>query len=146
MTEGDIKSDLMIQIRIALPPPSWVCIRHEDHYTFGVPDLSVTGIGMTSWWEVKHAHPRIAKSRGIQQRLAEKLERAGYCRYIVYYETEQETERGIYVVRPSKLITLTTAMVKGEAEYYIEGWDHRGLARHIGRVHQQASVGRVGNS
>lgn len=61
--------------------------KHSDSITSGMPDLSVTVNGATTWYEVKYVKSIMGgKIIGpeIQLMTAQKLERAGRCWYIVY--------------------------------------------------------------
>lgn len=63
----------------------WAVIRHEDHTRSGVPDMSATGEGMTSWWEVKAGTPTSPwETKDIQHLTAMKLARHGHCEYIIF--------------------------------------------------------------
>ena len=95
MNESTIKSALVKTLRLALP--GFVVIRHEDRFTAGVPDISVTGHGLTSWWEVKFANPRL-HSRDVQRLTALRLASAGVCFYVVY-QLEDDMRR-VAVVHP----------------------------------------------
>jgi hypothetical protein len=61
-------------------------MRHEDSSRSGVPDISVTARGKTSWWEIKYGHPSF-ETNGIQHLTMLKLGRFGYARYVVFRET-----------------------------------------------------------
>lgn len=78
-------------------PRSFVVRKHADYATSGDPDFSITGNGMTSWWEFKHAVPRI-KGTEIQRIKAQRLELAGYCRYVVFQRNGPVA--ATHVVRP----------------------------------------------
>jgi len=59
-----------------------VVLRHEDYFSAGIPDFSVTLNG-TTWIEVKHAKPYI-KGKKIQAYTADQLNKNGRCFYVVY--------------------------------------------------------------
>jgi hypothetical protein len=94
MTEAILKAALVAHLRKNLP--GFVIIRHEDRLTSGVPDISVSGNGRTTWWEVKLA-PGF-KSKGIQKLTLLKLSLSGYARYIIY-----DKSGSVYIVQPKDL-------------------------------------------
>lgn len=65
--------------------PGFEIISHVDTKS-GLPDWSVTGNGMTSWLEFKHATPAFS-SRGVQVVVCRKLARAGRCRYVIFWQS-----------------------------------------------------------
>lgn len=137
MIEGAIKTKLTKQLRQALPLPQWVVLRHEDQYRFGIPDYSITGCGWTSWWEVKYVTTnRTLRSKGIQQRLANQLNNAGYCRYIVYCDMRSAgyaiTLPSISIVCPYDIVTW-----RHSTEARWEGWSSDALIQFIREVHER---------
>ena len=57
MKESDCKSALCKVLRAALPPADSRVYRHEDAWTGGIPDISITFMGKTLWVEVKLDRP-----------------------------------------------------------------------------------------
>lgn len=76
----------------------FVVFKHADRFTHGVPDISSTGSGKTTWWEVKHADPTF-DSPGIQELTMKRLDAAGYARYIIFRQQPKMT----FIVRPVDL-------------------------------------------
>lgn len=89
MNESILKSRLVAKIRIEMVGA--VCLRHEDRITSGIPDLSITWKGRTSWWEIKWANPTL-RSRGVQDITMLRLSAEGYARYIVYEEVGESRQ------------------------------------------------------
>lgn len=121
--ESDYKAALMRELRSS---PGCVALRHEDRFTSGIPDISVTRGGRTSWWECKHANPGI-KSEGIQELTMLRLAAAGYARYIVWEEV-----RGILrtlIVHPMHISTL-------QPETFCRSFDMLWLVEQIRKVHE----------
>lgn len=84
MTEASVRSALVKKLRAY---KDWTVLRHEDHYTSGIPDISVTGNNITSWWECKlRRQGQPLSTKGIQQFLVEQLAKHGYAHYIVFDE------------------------------------------------------------
>jgi hypothetical protein len=71
----------MAEIKKGLPTS--VALRHEDRFTSGIPDISVSLNGKTSWWEVKVADPS-CRSKEIQKHLCRRLNAESFCRYVIY--------------------------------------------------------------
>jgi hypothetical protein len=125
MNEATLKNQLVKKLRELMP--GFVILRHEDRHTAGIPDISVTGCGRTSWWEVKHANPDW-KSRGIQELTCMRLAAAGICFYITY-EDKTGVKRTI-ISTPRE--AAATGGLEGE---WTRGFDHRFVATFIMKVH-----------
>lgn len=87
ITEGKLVTALIKTLRERLP--GCVILKHHDTITAGIPDLSVTGDGLTVWLEVKFANPRIS-TRAVQEDLMRRLARAGHAYYVVYFDDRTE--------------------------------------------------------
>lgn len=84
MNEATIKRGLVKTLRADLP--GCVVFRHEDRFTGGVPDLSLTWSGHTVWIEVKYSRPgRKSKLSPLQARTLAKLRAAGALAYCLTY-------------------------------------------------------------
>lgn len=90
MTEAKLKRAFVTQARRRFPAA--VIFRHEDIRTAGVPDLSFTWRGLTTWIEFK-VGPR-PKFAGVQAYTCARLAREGRCWIVVW------DDRGTYVYRP----------------------------------------------
>jgi|SRR6185436_505840 len=123
--ESTPRSALMRMIKLALP--HFVALRHEDVRTRGIPDLSLTGLGRTTWWECKHATPDF-KSQGIQELTMLRLAAAGYARYIIWREEADGSDKQTLIVHPEHLATLTP-------EAWCAGYDHRWMVEQLARAH-----------
>ena len=98
MTEATLKGALVKAIRERMP--GIVVFRHEDHFTSGIPDLSITWRGKTSWWEVKFANPRFA-SKGIQELTMLRLSNVGIANYLIYRLLNEH--KTVHIVSPQNL-------------------------------------------
>jgi hypothetical protein len=75
VTEASVRAALVKKLRAY---KDWVVLRHEDHYTSGIPDISVTGNKITSWWECKLKQQyKSLSTKGIQRYLVEQLGKHG---------------------------------------------------------------------
>jgi hypothetical protein len=120
--EAEYKSSLMRELRATL---KCVALRHEDRFTSGIPDISVTMGGRTSWWEAKHAQPSIT-SEGIQELTMLRLAACGYARYIIW--EERRGSKRTLIVHPKRLKTM-------EPDVFIVGFDMRWLVDQIRLAH-----------
>lgn len=105
--------------------PSFVTLRHEDVRTSGIPDVSITGLGKTTWWEAKYLNP-VFRSTGIQELTMLRLAAAGYARYVIW-----EEKRGIkrtLIVHPKYVDTL-------QAEASCVGFDMQWLVGKVKEAH-----------
>jgi hypothetical protein len=83
MNEAALKGALMRTIRVRLH--RWVAFRLEDKFRSGLPDMAITGNGLTSWWEVKLANPTM-KTTAVQDETMRRLAVAGFAFFLVYEE------------------------------------------------------------
>lgn len=101
-----------------------VVLKHADRYTSGIPDMSVTWRGVTTWWECKHAKPRF-KSQGLQELIAARLAmHSAGCRYIIFGATRT------YLVHPDQLHTWR------DAAQYCNGYDLTWVVKRIEEFHR----------
>lgn len=124
MNEAILKGTLVDILRANLQ--GFVVIRHEDRFTHGIPDISVTGNKITTWWEVKYANPDF-KSKGIQDLTLLRLHLAGYANFIIY---KDKKVKRVYIVPPN-LITFSTA----DWPNYAEGFNHLWVVEEVRKLH-----------
>ena len=119
VTEATVRRDLMRQLQIQLPAAT--LIRYEDRFSKGIPDLSVSYNGKTSFWEIKYADPDCSTSN-VQHYLCTRLAHSGFhCRYLIF-------QRGI--ARPTHPRPRQIRVVKPEN---FEQWERLGLVLCEGR-------------
>ena len=125
VTEATVRRSLMKTFKTSCPTA--VTIRHEDLFTKGIPDLSVSYDGKTSWWEIKYANPSCTTTK-IQQFVCDDLNDHGFlCRYIIF----REDPRQIRVVHPHAFRDWkTTGLVISEGAF-----DYQALVDYIKRIH-----------
>ncbi len=104
-----------------------VVIKHADRYTHGIPDMSVTDLGYTSWWEIKHANPDF-ESKGVQELTALRLATAGSCYYVIYAE---KPTKCVLIVHPKNISDWMTAFTAATHEF-----DHKWVVDFITKMHQ----------
>lgn len=101
--EGNYKDKLVAECRVRLP--HYVTIRHEDAWTSGIPDISLTGRGLTTWIEAKHGTPRFAGT-GLQALMLRRLATAGRAWYLIWREDANGADKQTLIVHPENLKTL----------------------------------------
>ena len=87
MNEATLKRNLVKSIKSTMPGA--VVFRHEDQFTAGIPDISVTWAGITTWWEVKYSPiGRSSKPTQLQGYTLDQLSRQSTAGLITYAETK----------------------------------------------------------
>lgn len=121
MNEATLVSSLTHLLRKELTYS--VVFKHRDESTSGMPDISVTWHGKTTWLEVKFLNPKLI-DRGIQKLTMLKLAKAGSAFYVLYDNTINVT----CVVQPKNLESMV-------AEFVCDGFDHLMVVDFIKRIH-----------
>ena len=83
MNEATLKSSLVGVLKNTMPGA--VVVRHEDKFKAGVPDISVTWRGTTSWVEVKYERKRRSPLTALQAKFITDLARTGAPAYALTY-------------------------------------------------------------
>ena len=126
-TEASLKQALTKKMREVMPGA--VIFRHEDKHIFGVPDISCTWGGMTSWWEVKYATPYIHVTE-VQLLNCRKLDNRGSkCGFIVF---QGKGELACHVVDP---IDMKEWDRTTPGRFHCTGFNFTELARYIKGEH-----------
>lgn len=126
-TEANVKSTLVRAMRDVMQGA--VIFRHEDRHLFGVPDISCTWAGRTTWWEVKFGAPRFHITE-VQLLTCRKLARRGHCAFIIFHGVEPLTT---FIIHPEKMAEWTIAT--SDHLYQCTGFDYRALATYMKGVH-----------
>lgn len=132
MDEASLKAQLCAALRKL---PHSKVIRHEDIFTAGVPDISVTYAGHTTWLEVKHLKKskRVPKN-SVQLITAIELARAGRCRYVLYFESKGD--RQTVIVHPRLVHLWPDDGLAGDELERVAGFSHEFVVDYILRTHQ----------
>lgn len=120
MTEGTLLAACRRKIKELFPDA--VIIKHADSVTSGVPDLSCTYNGMTSWWEFKQG-PKIKWKNALQELTCRRLAHHGTC-YVVLYEIINDVKRTV-ILRPDEIEIAS-----------VSGFDHVFVAEIIREAHR----------
>jgi len=124
----------MRQIQTQIPEA--LAIRYEDRYTGGIPDLSISWRGQTSFWEIKYADPSCVTSK-VQHYLCDQLDTHGFhCRYIIFQrgipKRSHPRPRQIRIVKPTDFDHWAhLGLVVSDGRF-----DYDALVDHIATVHQ----------
>ena len=137
LTETTVRRALMRQLQIDLPDA--LPLRHEDLFTKGIPDLSLSYAGHTSWWECKYTATNQCATTKVQRYLCEQLDLRGFlCRYIIFRRGHNgKWPREIRVVKPHD--------VHGTAWRHVGrtistgAFDYAALVRYIQEEHERHS-------
>jgi hypothetical protein len=95
-----------------------------------IPDISVTWLNRTSWWEFKYGDPTF-KLRGDQELSLLRLAAAGSAHFIIY-ETRGDVRRTL-IVHPRRIGDLKT-------DHHAAGWNHAFVVESIERFHREGKL------
>ena len=128
MTESELKDDLVRYLRYELKGA--IIFRHEDKYTAGIPDMSITYRCVTIWMEIKYANPTIHQ-RGLQTLTCVRLANQSLA-WIVIYEEKGGAKKTI-ITHPRNVMQGTVAENTPD-ECMVPGFDHKLVAEFIRRI------------
>jgi hypothetical protein len=131
------ESTLVTQLKKALMTglPGAVVFKHHDAITAGIPDLSVTWRGSTTWLEVKYNTTRI---RPLQHNTLLRLERQGRAFYVIYRPARPAIMGPcVQLILPSEFGNFP----KGYATLTAEQFNHAAIVITIRSLHLAASTG-----
>lgn len=126
--EAELKSAFSQTLRRRLPTFYTLLLASA-----GAPDRAIIGAGKTSWLEFKHATPSF-RSPGLQELTCMRLAIAGYCRYVIWYETAKGNGQRTMIVHPKVVHERTSWQLTPEA--WTMGFDHEWLVEQIRKVHE----------
>lgn len=129
MTEAELKDELVKVLRYELMGA--IVFRHEDKYTAGIPDISVTYRNYTLWIEVKYANPIILR-RGLQTLTCVRLANQGHAR-VVIYEMDDTGEKRTIITHPRNVMRGTVGEGSPD-ECMITGFNHQFVVKFIRRT------------
>jgi hypothetical protein len=127
--ETKYKGELGDQFRTDWPALVWQ--RHEDHFTYGIPDISVTGNGATTWLEAKVVNPKL-KAKRIQTIQLLKLSNQGRAWYIIWDLRGPPLTR---IVHPAYVMNRKVLETTEHDERTYTGIDHRSVVEFIRSTH-----------
>jgi hypothetical protein len=133
--ESFLKKRLGDYLRANLPDA--VIFRHEDHFTAGIPDFSITCNGATSWIEAKvitDAHGFMAKK--IQTLNMVKLNDQGHAFYVVWDSSDKQSRTAIVEPRLVWRHVSRGTLEKLTSEFtWISGFNHAAVFDTIKEYH-----------
>lgn len=128
MNEATLSTALVKTLRTELPGS--VVFKHSDKVTSGIPDITVTWNGRTTWIEVKFANPKVVDT-GVQALTMKRLANAGSAMYVIY----SPGQIGTRLVHPGSLhyweAQYTTAAL---------GFNHKAVAEWVRAAHGGGSL------
>lgn len=124
--EGELKSEFTKEMSRALP--SFIV---QLFASAGAPDRLIAGYGRMTTWEFKHATPDF-ESIGLQELSCMRLAQAGHCRYVLWSEKSNGTEKRTLIVHPKHIYDKSLIHEKA-----CTGFDHRWLVDQVWKAHTE---------
>lgn len=119
--------------------PGFLFLRHEDKFGHGVPDLTITGLKKTSWWEFKLADENDGfPSEGIQELTMKRLAAYGGIAFYVIYKQIARKQYQAFIVHPDDLSVWKTMRFESPVE---ETFPHHWVLKFMWEQH--AKIARV---
>ncbi len=123
MTEASVTQDLHAVLKVQLQAPLWDVYKVNDRVTKGRPDTLITGLGYTSFLEVKLLKPgdtlrqcTAGKAR-LQLFTMEQLwHQSGHRAWYVVYDCRQPKQRDILIYTPAAMATARPPLMWEETE------------------------------
>jgi len=100
----------------------------------GAPDRAIVGGGSTTFLEFKHGTPDF-DSPGNQELAAMRLEAAGDCRYVIWRENANGSDKRTLIVRPRFLHYFRTTW-ELRADETFAGFNHLSVVEWLRRKHR----------
>jgi len=129
MNEAQLKAALVKHLRKVMT--DYTILRHEDRINIGVPDITMTGDGHTTWLEAKYAKPGFT-SRESQEFAMKRLAAHGRCWYLIY-ETRDGRDRTGFI-RPADLNMYRERVAA--VGLWTNGFDHDWVGRVVRTLHR----------
>jgi hypothetical protein len=131
--EAELKRELVLALEAEMPRS--ICVRIEDRFRAGIPDILHTWSRMTSFLEVKYADPELT-GRDVQWETCMKLAEQGSCWYVVYERRffEKNEYLNTLILSP---FSLSFPDWQRRARLNIPGHNHVEVAKFIANVHTQ---------
>jgi len=117
MTEKELKAQFVAKARKRFRGA--VVLRHEDLFTAGIPDISITYHGITMWLEVKYKRfNKQMKMRLVQKLTCQNLADNGFCLILIYEDTYEGPVT--HLVEPKNVETWQTK----KNHFHVTGYNH----------------------
>ena len=135
-SETVLKAQLCRKLELTFPKA--VVIRNEDPVKIrsGIPDISFTWQGTTSWIEGKRAIPKIRTAHKIQIYTMLKLAATSNAFYVVW--AEKDGVERTFIVSPTlihKDLWDFNCMNVLKGQYGVDGIDHNFIIDHLREIH-----------
>lgn len=142
MNEAYLKKRLKDALREAMPGA--VIYRHEDKFSGGIPDLSVTWSGVTSWIEVKYEkNGRPSRPTELQRLALRALSGAGAPTFLLTYRDklrakDVKTQPHLEGLHVADLGIVDGDMVYCNPFFSSKAFAHAEVAAAIKRAHERS--------
>lgn len=127
LNEAELQSDFVKGARVKLP--EFIVIPHRNPSEAGTPDLSITGLGRTSWWELKLARP-VIRARGVQDIMLARLHTRGVARYLIF--RDHHGQKTTHIVTADRVANGTWV------EFGVPGWSLNFIFDYVRTLHEDA--------
>jgi len=129
MTEATIQAALLPKIRAGLPGS--VVTKHSERLVAGVPDVSVSWRGLTTWWELEHWNPKRSEDPR-QDFLIAKLSVQAPVRYVIYLGSKHK--HGPRTLVAAQLVLALSATF--QESLGVLGYNHDHVVTEIKRLYK----------
>lgn len=128
--EGDLKSKFT-----AAMPDGYYLLRFASR---AAPDRCIFGNQQTTLWECKHGTPGF-DSPGDQELMCMRLARVVYCRYVLWLENPDGSNKTTLIVHPRVIAERKSKRDRhwmDDAEAFCVGHDMRWLVNYVRGIHE----------
>jgi hypothetical protein len=126
--EGELKSEFFKELKHQLP--GFLVLAQASA---GAPDKAIVGAGYTSFLEFKHGTPDFV-SHGNQELFCMRLAHAGFCRYVIWWESATGLGKRTMIVHPKQVHERKNWLFVPEE--VTPGFNHPWLVSYIKQVHR----------
>lgn len=131
-TEAELKRELVLALEAEMHKS--ICVRIEDRFRAGIPDIIHTWSRMTSFLEVKYADPELT-GRDVQWETCMKLAEQGSCWYVVYERSFVDGHEHLYTYVLSPF-SLSFSNWRHRARVMVDGdHSHSHVAKFVANIH-----------
>lgn len=127
MTETYLQSKLMNACRVTMPH-SVVLNHHGSRFTKDYPDMTVSWLDTTSWWELKLYDNEAFDTPEAQSIMCRKLAQQSICNYIIY--EERKGVKRTLIVHPGQMDAWSICT------NFAHGFSHVWVAAYIRKTHE----------
>jgi len=139
MIETKLSSALVKKFRTVLP--HYITFKHPGHVTAGVPDVSTTGDGTTTWFEAKRLvrWRDAAGTTGPQYLNIQRMAEQGSVYYVVYSDPDNPgEEKSVRIYHPNAAMMHNGRLhfIEKDALLFAPGHNHLEVVRWVQDLHK----------